>query len=91
VNYQNTRIYRRALELVRCTAEMNAGLPKGYAFLADQGRRASSSVVLNFAEGCGKSGRAETRRFLSIARGSAYEVAAVFDVALVLSASCEMP
>ncbi|MBT8494617.1 MAG: four helix bundle protein, partial [Deltaproteobacteria bacterium] len=45
-----------------------------------------SSVVLNFAEGCGKSGAAERRRFFRIAKGSAYELAAVFDIALAVRA-----
>jgi four helix bundle protein len=80
MNYRNTRIYQRSLELVRASHDILENLPAGYGFLADQLRRASASVVLNFAEGAGKSSLAEQRRFFNIARGSAYEVAAAIDV-----------
>lgn len=56
-------------------------LPTGYGFLADQLRRASSSVVLNFSEGSSRSSVRERRRYFQIARGSALEVSAVLDVA----------
>jgi len=81
MNYKDTHIYHRAMELVSATANIIAALPPGYGFLADQLRRAASSVVLNFAEGCGKSSFAERRRYFETARGSAYEVAAAVDVA----------
>ena len=58
-----------------------AGLPRGMGHLGDQVRRASSSVVLNFAEGCGKTTRRDRRRFFVTAKASVYEVAAVFDIA----------
>jgi four helix bundle protein len=38
--------------------------------------------VLNIAEGCGRFARSEKAHFYLIARGSAMECAAVFDVAL---------
>ena len=57
-------------------------LPTGYGFLADQLRRAAASVTLNFSEGSGKSSARDRRRFFNIAKGSAYEVAAVLDVAV---------
>ncbi len=61
-------------------------LPTGCGFLADQLRRASASVVLTFAEGYDKGSRAEQHRFLHMSRGSAQEVAAIFDVAQRLGA-----
>lgn len=80
MNYRNTRIYQRSLELVRTSHGIIASLPPGYGFLADQLKRASASVVLNFGEGAGKPSPAEQRRFYGIARGSVYEVAAIVDV-----------
>jgi len=82
VQHENTRIYPLTLELVRLIKQVMDELPTGFGFLADQMRRAVSSVPLNFSEGYGKSTPAEQRRYFRIARGSAYEVAAILDVAL---------
>ena len=79
--YTDSRIYRRALELISLSKKVLAELPTGYGFLADQLRRAAASVALNFAEGCGKRSARERRRYFETARASAYEVAAVLDVA----------
>ncbi len=81
-----THIYKKALELVEVARETTRQLPAGHAFLADQLKRASSSVVLNFAEGYSKSSPAEQRRFFNIALGSAEESLAIFDVAHRLEA-----
>ena len=59
-----------------------AQFPRGYGYLADQLKRAGTSIMLNFAEGNGKKGLKERQRFFRIAKGSLYEVAAVYDVAL---------
>ena len=55
-------------------------MPPGCGFLADQIRRAASSIPLNYLEGCGRTGSADRRRFFTIAVGSAHEVAATLDV-----------
>ncbi len=81
MQYDNTRIYQRAMELVTLCHRVLNDLPVGYGFLGDQLKRAACSVPLNFAEGCGKGTLKEQRRFFRIARGSACEVAAIFDVA----------
>jgi len=78
--FDRTRIYPRTLELVDLSREVIACLPPGYSFLADQLRRAATSVALNFAEGCGKETKRDRRRYFMASRGSAYEVAAVLDV-----------
>jgi four helix bundle protein len=59
-------------------------LPKGFAHLGDQLKRASLSVPLNIAEGSGKSSPAERRRFFEIARSSALECSAIINCARVL-------
>ena len=84
--HTDTRIYRKSLELIRLSASVIDGLPRGHAHLADQLRRASSSITLNFAEGAGKSSARDRRRYFHSARGSANEVVAILDVATAFNA-----
>ena len=86
MQYDDTRIYRTALELVSLCREVIDALPRGFGFLADQLRRASSGLVLCFAEGYGKGSLPEQRRYFRMARGSACEVAAALDVAVCMGA-----
>ena len=73
-------VYRVAREFDAFAARL---LPRrGHSGLRDQLERASTSIVLNIAEGCGRFARAEKAHFYLIARGSAMECAAVLDVAL---------
>ena len=81
MKHDDTRIYQRSLELVRLSKQVLERLPPGYGFLRGELRRASSSVPLNFSEGYSKSTLKEQRRFFGIAKASAYEVSAIFDVA----------
>jgi four helix bundle protein len=61
----------------------SGALPRrGHGHLRGQLLRASSSIVLNIAEGCGRFSRPEKAHFYRIARGSAMECAAAFDLAL---------
>jgi four helix bundle protein len=46
----------------------------------DQLLRASQSIALNIAEGCGKQPSADRGRFLQIASGSARECGAILDI-----------
>ena len=84
MQFDDTRIYQKALDLLDVAKAVMARLPTGYGFLADQLRRASASIALNFAEGYGKGSTKDQRRFFMMARGSACEVAAIFDVGLRL-------
>lgn len=80
MHHDDTRIYTKSLDLVSLCADVIERMPPGYAFLADQLRRASSSVTLTFSEGCGRASKADRARFFMMARGSAKEVAAILDV-----------
>src|SRR5262245_32140568 len=55
---------------------------RGNAGLRHQLERASATIVLNIAEGCGRFARAEKAHFYLIARGSAMECVGVLDLAL---------
>ena len=71
-------VYRIALEFHTITGRL---VPKrGCAELRDQLDRASISIVLNIAEGCGRRSPADKARFYSMARGSATECAAILDL-----------
>jgi four helix bundle protein len=49
-------------------------------YLEDQVRRASSSIVLNLAEGSGKNTTLQRRWFFNVALGSIRECQAVFEI-----------
>jgi four helix bundle protein len=71
-------VYRVAREFEHLACAL---LPKrGCAGLRDQLLRASSSIVLNIAEGCGRFAAAEKAHFYLIARGSAMECVAAMDL-----------
>ena len=80
MHHDDTRIYTKSLDLLSLCADVIERMPPDYAFLSDQLRRASSSVTLNFSEGCGRTSKADRARFFMMARGSAKEVAAILDV-----------
>ena len=74
------------LDCYRVARQFNALVtrlvPRGHRELRDQLTRAGLSIVLNCAEAAGRTGRPDKARFLSIARGSAMECAAIGDVLL---------
>ena len=74
-------VYLVSLDACRSCAPIAASLD---ANLRDQLRRASSSVVLNTAEGFGSVSRGVKRRHYEIARGSAMECVAILDLAVAL-------
>ena len=79
--HTNSRIYQSSLSLVDDARQVMDGLPPGFGFLKDQLRRAVSGIPLTFIEGCGRRSVRDRRRFFGMARGSAYEVYAILDVA----------
>jgi four helix bundle protein len=71
-------VYAVALEF--SAASRNLVPRHGYADARSQLARASLSIVLNIAEACGRVAIRDRSRFFAIARGSAFECAAVIDV-----------
>jgi len=82
LDHERLDVYAVALEFLVFANEVIERLPRGRGHLADQLTRASTSIVLNLAEGAGKLSKADKRRYYVTARGSATESAALLDVCL---------
>ena len=54
LDHERLDVYHLALDFVVFANGVIEGLPRGRSHLADQFTRASTSVVLNLAEGAGK-------------------------------------
>jgi four helix bundle protein len=80
LDYERLDVYRCSLDLLSEALRVAALVPRGYGPVAEQLRRAALSVPLNIAEGMGRYDTRDRRRCLTIARGSAMECGALFDV-----------
>jgi len=85
--HENLDVYRRTIDFVVVADEVAANLQRGRSYLADQLRRASTSIAFNIAEGAGEFSRPEKARFYRIAKRSTTESAAILDVCLRLELS----
>ena len=84
LDHERLDVHSIALDFIVFANEIIESLPRGRSHLADQLTRASTSVVLNLAEGAGKLSKPDKRRYYLTARGSATESAALLDVCLRL-------
>jgi four helix bundle protein len=74
-DFRNLSVWQRARRLTKSVFEMSADFPGSEEFgLKSQMRRATVSICSNIAEGCGRRGDREFRRFLDVAMGSACEL-----------------
>lgn len=74
-DYRRLAVWEKSHKLVLRIYAATASFPRDESYgLTSQVRRASSSIPSNIAEGCGRSGDGELRRFLFIAMGSANEL-----------------
>jgi four helix bundle protein len=81
-DHEKLRAYQEALRFVAWVDPMIEKLPPKLA-ARDQLDRASTSTVLNLAEGNGKRSYPDRCRYFDIARGSVVECAACLDVLTV--------
>ena len=84
LDHERLDVYHLALDFLVFANGVIEGLPRGRSHLADQFTRASTSIVLNLAEGAGKLSKPDKRRYYLTARGSATESAALLDVCVRL-------
>jgi four helix bundle protein len=85
-DFKKLDVYRVSMNFAVLAKQIAGRLPRGSSHLVDQLSRASSSVVLNIAEGAGKQSKADKRRYYLSARGSAAERSAILEL---LSRTCE--
>ena len=78
LEHERLSVYRKALSFLELLETLGS-LPGEYD-LRDQLKRASSSLILNIAEGASRQSPADKRRFYPIARGSLGEVGAALDI-----------
>ncbi len=79
--FLNWEVYQEAKKLFSLVLKLVKKLPKEYRFeLGSQIIRCAFSIILNIAEGSGKTSDKELNRFLEISLGSIYELLAAMDV-----------
>ncbi|MGD0262499.1 MAG: four helix bundle protein [Verrucomicrobiota bacterium] len=78
-DHEKLEVYQESLAFIAWLEPLMQQLPKSLA-VRDQLDRASTSIVLNLAEGNGKFTLPDRCRFFDISRGSALECAAALDV-----------
>jgi four helix bundle protein len=81
-NYRNLAVWQKSMLLVTKIYEVTKVFPKEEVFgLTSQIRRCSISIPSNIAEGYGRNGDVELKRFLSISVGSLFELQTQIEIA----------
>ena len=78
-DHHRLKVYVLALQTAKRVPSLSRNWPY---YLSDQLKRAVSSIVLNIAEGNGRYGLKDRKRFFNIASASAKESASIFDIAV---------
>ena len=82
MRYAELIVWKKSMDLVDKIYALTTSFPKEERFgLWSQMTRAAVSVPSNIAEGSGRATQREFLRFLSIARGSLYELATHLEIA----------
>ncbi len=79
-DFEKIDVYRLILEAIDKTVKVALGFPRGYAYLADQLKRAISSAGLNTAEGIGEYKSLEKARFYRMALRSISESCSIIQI-----------
>jgi four helix bundle protein len=74
-NFREINVWEKSHQLTLAIYKVTQAFPVEERYgLTGQMRRASASIPANIAEGCGRTGDAELRRFMQISMGSASEL-----------------
>jgi four helix bundle protein len=74
-NFREIKVWGKSHQLTLTIYKVTQAFPVEERYgLTTQMRRASASIPANIAEGCGRTGDAELRRFMQISMGSASEL-----------------
>jgi len=76
-HFRELFVWQRSLELSVAIYELTKDFPRDEMYgLTSQMRRASVSILSNIAEGHGRSSRVQLAHFVSLSKGSCYELEA---------------
>lgn len=78
--YENLEVYSKAKQLYKSIFKTLFTHSQIDLTIQNQLKRAALSIMLNIAEGSGRTSRLDQRHFYTIARGSAFEVAAILNL-----------
>ena len=85
-DYRQLKVWQKAMELTIEIYNIVKLLPREETYaLSDQMRRAVVSIPSNIAEGEGRNSNKELRNFLSIARGSLWELETQIEICVRLN------
>ncbi|HEY7027961.1 MAG TPA: four helix bundle protein [Gemmatimonadales bacterium] len=74
-DFKSLRVWKRSYALSLGVYKATRDFPTSELYgMTSQLRRAAVSIVSNIAEGCGRAGDPDLRRFLKMARGSLFEL-----------------
>jgi four helix bundle protein len=79
-DFEKLDVYQASVDVIVLIDKITTVFPRGRAYLTDQLQRAGTSISLNIAEGSGEFSTNEKSRFYRMAKRSATETAAIFDV-----------
>ena len=85
-SYRNLDIWQKGIEILKVVYQLSDQFPESEKYgLTAQLRRAVISILANIAEGSGRNSNQQMVNFLSISKGSAYEVEAQLIIAYELN------
>lgn len=74
-NFEKLKVWQKSIALADLVYRLTKTFPSDERFgLTNQMRRSAVSISSNLADGCSRASKADFRRFIEIATGSAFEL-----------------